>query len=102
MSITMKLFKDLEFSEHPIGGVKASMVFSNGFTISVVGGNGLYSTPKEPLLDPNEFSAFEVAIFNDSGDFVTNEFSKEANEVLGYQSRADINTLMLLVQSRGM
>jgi hypothetical protein len=102
-SITMKLFKDLEFNEHPMGGVMAKMVFSNGFTISVIAGEGPYSTPREALSDPNEFSAFEVAIFDDKGDFATQHFfPDETDDVMGWQGRDDINTLMLLVQSRGM
>lgn len=103
MSNTIKLFKDLQFDKHPIGGVKAKMGFSNGYTISVVAGNGLYSTPRKSLSDPNEFSEFEVAIFNKDGEFATTEFFPNHNDdVLGWQSRADINTLMLGLNGHGV
>lgn len=97
----MKVFKDLVFSANRTGGVNSRTDFDNGFSLSVVAGGIAYSTPREDNTDPDFFSAFEVAVFNNEGEF-TREFFPEDHhdDVMGWQSRADINTLMLLIQSK--
>ena len=97
----MKVFKDLVFHANRTGGVNSRMDFDNGFSISVIAGGIAYSTPREDNTDPDHFSAFEVAVFTPDGEF-TREFFPEDNDndVLGWQSRADINTIMLLIQSK--
>ena len=96
----MKVFKDLVFGER-FGGIGARMDFDNGFSISVVAGKTAYSTPREDNTDPDHFSKFEVAVFAPDGDF-TREFFPEdhGDDVMGWQSRADINTIMLLIQGK--
>ena len=97
----MKTFKDIEFFPSMGGNLKSSTKFDNGFEISVIAGQFAYSTPRENSLDPDFFSAFEVAIFNDKGEFVTQDFFQDINDdVMGWQSRADINTIMMVVQSK--
>ena len=97
----MKVFKDLVFHANRTGGVNSRMDFDNGFSISVIAGGIAYSTPREDNVDPDFFSAFEVAVFTPDGEF-TREFFPEDhdNDVLGWQSRADINTIMLQIQSK--
>ena len=97
----MKVFKDLVFSANRTGGVNSRTDFDNGFSLSVVAGGIAYSTPREDNTDPDFFSAFEVAVFNNEGEF-TREFFPEdhLDDVMGWQSRDDINTLMLLIQSK--
>ena len=100
----MKTFKDLEFKPRGFGGIHATMTFDNGNIISVVAGEGAYSSPREDNDDPEHFSQFEVAVLRPDNvgfrDFVTREFFPNLNDdVLGWQSRAEINTLMLLVQN---
>ena len=97
----MKVFKDLVFHANRTGGVNSRMDFDNGFSISVIAGGIAYSTPREVNQDPDFFSAFEVAVFTPDGEF-TREFFPEDhdNDVLGWQSRADINTIMLQIQSK--
>lgn len=97
----MKTFKDIEFFPSMGGNLKSNTKFDNGFEISVIAGQFAYSTPRENSLDPDFFSAFEVAIFNDEGEFVTQDFFQDINDdVMGWQSRADINTIMMVVQSK--
>ena len=99
----MKVFKDLEFkSRHSGWGIGATMEFDNGFEISVQAGPFNYSTPKEDLKSPDDFVSFEVAVFGPpNGDFVTKNFVPNHEEdVLGWQSRGQINALMLLIQSQ--
>ena len=97
----MKTFKDIKFFPSMGGNLKSSTKFDNGFEISVIAGQFAYSTPRENNLDPDFFDKFEVAIFNDEGKFVTQDFFQDINDdVMGWQSRADINTIMMVVQSK--
>lgn len=97
----MKVFKDLVFSANRTGGVNSRTDFDNGFSLSVIAGGIAYSTPREDNTDPDFFSEFEVAVFRPDGEF-TREFFPEDhdNDVMGWQTRADINTLMLQIQSK--
>ena len=97
----MKTFKDIQFHPSMGGNLKSTTKFDNGFEISVIAGEFAYSTPRKSSLDPNFFSEFEIAIFNDDGEFVTKDFLPGHNDdVLGWQNRGQINALMLLVQSK--
>ncbi len=96
----MKTFKDIRFHDSMGGNLKSTTKFDNGFEISVVAGEFAYSTPRKNNPDPDFFSAFEIAIFNDEGEFVTKDFLPGHNDdVLGWQDRGQINALMLLVQN---
>lgn len=97
----MQTFKNLEFKENGFGSLAANLKFDNEFTLSVVAGSVAYSTPRENNTDPDFFSAFEVAVFAPDGKFTREFFPQDHDDdVLGWQSRADINTLMLLIQSK--
>ena len=97
----MKVFKDLVFSANRTGGINSRTDFDNGFSLSVIAGGIAYSTPREGSTDPDFFSEFEVAVFNDRGEFTREFFSEDHNDdVLGWQTRADINTIMLQIQSK--
>ena len=96
----MVTFKDLEFKLRDFGGVGATHTFENGITISVQAGSGPYSTPREDLTSPDDFSSFEIGMWDANG-WVTMELIPGANEdVLGWQDRGEINTIMLLIQSK--
>ena len=97
-----KTFKDIQFFPAMGGRLKSLTKFDNGFEISVIAGEHTYSTPPENSLDPDFFSKFEVAVFDSDGYYFTREFFPEdhSDDVLGWQTRADINTLMLLIQSK--
>ena len=97
----MKVFNDLEFGERLGGGIGARLDFDNGFSISVIAGKFAYCTPREDNSDPDFFSDFEVAVFGPNGDWATRDFLPESkDDVLGWRSRAEINTLMLYIQSK--
>ena len=97
----MKVFKDLIFHSNRTGGINSRMDFDNGFSISVIAGGFAYSTPREDKDSPDDFDKFEVAIFNDEGEFVTSDFVLDLDDdVLGWQNRGQINALMLLIQSK--
>jgi hypothetical protein len=93
-------FKDLEF-EKTFGGVGATHTFNNGITISVQAGSGIYSTPKENLTSSDEYSSFEVAMWDEDREWVTRDFLFDYHDdVLGWQDRGQINALMLLIQNK--
>jgi len=96
----MKVFKDLVFEKRSTS-IGTRMNFDNGFSISVVAGKYAYSTPREDKDSPDDFEAFEVAVFAPDGEF-TREFFPEdhPDDVLGWQERGQINALMLLIQSK--
>jgi len=97
----MKTFKDIQFFPSMGGNLKSITKFDNGFELSVIAGEFAYSTPRENSLDPDFFSEFEIAIFNDEGEFVTQDFFPDAgDDVMGWQTRADINSIMMVIQSK--
>ena len=89
----MMTFKDLEF-EKTYNGVGAHHKFDNGITISVQAGECIYSTPKENLTSPNNYSSFEVAVWDESGKLVTQYFAKTDDAVVGWQTIDDINKII--------
>ena len=96
----MKTFKDLVFKEKIGGGIGAKMEFDNGFEISVIAGGFAYSTPREDKDSPDDFSDFEIAVFDPQGNWATKQFVPDLDDdVLGWQERGQINALMLLVQN---
>lgn len=98
----MKVFKDLVFKEGVFGGIGTSMKFDNGFKISVQAGSFAYSSPRRNSDSPDDFDMFEVAVFRPNGKFTREFFPKDHNDdVMGWQSRGQINALMLLVQNHG-
>jgi hypothetical protein len=95
----MKIFSDLVFKDRAHGGIGAHHKFDNGFEISVQAGSFNYSTPRENLKSPDDFTSFEIAVFGPNGDFVTKDFVLGLDDdVLGWQNRGQINDLMLSIQ----
>ena len=96
----MKTFKDLVFHKNGTGGINSRMDFDNGFSISVIAGGIAYSTPRENGTNPDDFVAFEVAVFSPNGDWATRElFPDHHDDVVGWQDRDQINALMLAIQN---
>ena len=92
-------FKDLKF-EKKYNGVGAHNKFVNGITISVQAGEGIYSTPRENLTSPNSYSSFEVALWDESGEWITQDFVKTDDVVVGWQTKDNIDAIMMAVQSK--
>lgn len=83
----MAQFKNLVFLSHPMNPTKAIMAkyrFDNGKEISIVAGEGLYSSGKSgvrtKVTSPEEVTQFEVMF---------------EGEVTGWVSRDDIDKIML-------
>jgi len=97
----MKIFSDLVFKDRAHGGIGAHHKFDNGFEISVQAGSFNYSTPRENLKSPDDFTSFEIAVLAPNGDWATKQFIPDHDDdVLGWQDRGQINALMLLIQSK--
>ena len=99
----MITFKDLKFKKKDIGGIGTNHSFDNGISISIQAGEFPYSTPRANLDSVDKYSSFEVAIFNEleGGRFATQDFVPDAgDDVLGWQDRGQINTLMLMIQNQ--
>ena len=94
----MAEFKNLLFKQHRSTkkGIQATMSLGNSKILSVVAGQGFYSNPGgvsecdwKDNPHPSQFSSFECAIINQSHDEVADEM-----DVLGWQSRDDINQII--------
>ena len=96
----MLIFKDLEFFK-TFSGVGATHTFDNGITISVQASQFNYSTPKEDLTSSDDFVSFEVAMWDEDGEWVTKDLVPDHDDdVLGWQDRDEINTLMNKIQTK--
>lgn len=88
-------FDDLDFQphRHHDGGVQARLDFGNGLEISVIaskdGKRGLYGSVEEDL--------YEVAIFDKNGMIPLSP----SDDVVGWQSPAQVSILMAKAQSEG-
>lgn len=92
-----KTFNDIKFKKHPNGdGIVGNLVI-NGNTLSVIAGSGFYCFPKKNFKSPDLFTAFEIAVWDQDGNFITDKFFDDDhdNGVRGWLSRDDINHLIL-------
>jgi|TARA_R110000803_G_scaffold113389_3_gene181742 hypothetical protein len=95
----MTQFKDLIFKDHTYM-INAHHVFDNDWEISVSAGNGIYCSPKKNLKNQESFSSFEIAIFNEKGEYATGEVLQIDNDVVGWQGREDINNIIEMIISQ--
>jgi GH25 family lysozyme M1 (1,4-beta-N-acetylmuramidase) len=86
-----KTFKDLIFKSHPSTrmGIQAVLSLNENIDLSVVAGEGFYSSTKKEAKgikhpDSNNFISFEVGIITDN----------KGIDVIGWQTREDINNII--------
>jgi hypothetical protein len=79
---------ELNFEKHPNWGsaTRATHMFPNGFGVSVIAGEGSYTSEDKP---------YELAVLDENG---INYTSGITDDVLGYLSEDDINELLLKVE----
>jgi len=98
--MSMISFNDIKFGPHPNGRGIQGILKVNGFTLSVVGGSGMYSTPREDLDSVDDFSSFEIAVFDSRWDWATQTFFPDNGDVVkGWVSRDEINELIGKLQN---
>lgn len=91
-----KTFNDLEFKKHPVTkkGIHASLELKPNVFISVVAGEGFYSTSRKGVraecTKVEDAASFEVAIIDENLPDDQQEW-----DVKGWQSRDDINKLII-------
>lgn len=89
----MKTFEDLEFKKHILNSIQATLEIKPNVFISVVAGEGMYSTSKDGVKaacnEVEDASTFEVAIIDES---LPDEEQKW--DVMGWQTREDINKIL--------
>ena len=83
----MKL-NDLDFNSHPtgIGGTQAKHTFPNGYSVSVITGSMFYTSNASP---------YEVAVLKDGKVCYSTDVT---DDVLGYQTAADVEDVMRRVE----
>ena len=94
----MKTFEDIEWKKHQLGPgfIQGLLMLDSGIELSIVAGSGMYSNSKAGVSKPvdimkiDEIVSFEVCIFNDDSFLEAMD-----DEVLGWQSREDINELII-------
>jgi len=87
-------FKDLEFKKHSVvEGIQATLEVKPNVFISVVAGNGMYSTGKTghraAVSKVEDVSTFEVGIIDENLDEENREW-----DVQGWQTREDIDNIL--------
>ena len=84
----MKKFEDISWKQHRLGKgfIQGLLMLNNGIELSVVAGPTMYSLPKDAGNSPDDFDKFEVAVIDPDGKFI--------GDVIGWQSRSDINKLI--------
>lgn len=97
MKNALKTFDDLNFTPHPHAkdmGVSASITLDNGYSFSIVanaeGGSLFYG---------NHPDTYEVAVFNQRGDFVP---LGVCDDVIGWQLPHQVTALMQQFQLDGI
>jgi len=86
---------DLKFKKQFHGGLGALLKTKSKVTISIQAGEGLYSVPRENDLELYSYTAFEVALLNTKGEFITPQFINcHGDTVAGFVTREVINNLI--------
>ena len=93
-------FNDIKFGTHPNGRGIQGKLKVNGFTLSVVAGSFMHSIPREDLNSPDDFSSFEIAVFDSNGDWATQTFFPDlGDDVKGWVDRDEITELIGKLQN---
>ena len=88
-------FDNIIFKPKDLGGFDSQTHFKNGHTLSVVCGGFAYCNPRKDLDSPDEYTSFEIAIWDDKHNWVTKRFFPDHHDdVVGWLSRDEINDLM--------
>ena len=92
-------FKDLKFKKHPSTkkGILASLEIELDIFMSVIAGEGYYSTSKKgvkaPVTNVKDVLSFEVGIINENLPDGEQQW-----DIFGWQTREDINNIIKEIQ----
>lgn len=93
----MKTFNDIKFGPHPLGGIQGKLII-NGITLSVVAGEGLYSSPRTNGTSPKDFVSFEIGVWDDNGWLTSQLVDTDGDDVKGWQTIDDINNVIKKIE----
>ena len=89
---SMKTFKDLEFTDHPmgdeVGGIMSRIHFENGYGASVI---------RTPFSYGGKIGLYEVGILDSDGE-VCYTTPITDNGVIGYLREEDVSEVMIRIQ----
>jgi len=86
---------DLNFNKQAHGGIGTTFNTRSKITISIQAGEFVYSDPRLNGYNADDYTYFEVAMFNAKGDYVTRQFLDCGDDqVAGWVSRDVINNLL--------
>ncbi len=97
----MKNFKNISWKLHSLDkkSIQGIIEFDNGLELSVIAGAKFYSSKiGDTLPHHSKFASFEVAVLDKDGEFITENFTDENNEVIGWQSREDIDVIISKIE----
>ena len=97
----MKNFKNIDWKLHSLDkkSIQGILEFDNGVELSVIAGAKFYSSRiGDAKPHHSKFASFEVAVLDEDGKFITEKFTDENNEVIGWQSREDIDTIISKIE----
>ena len=97
----MKNFKNIDWKLHSLDkkSIQGILEFDNGVELSVIAGAKFYSSRiGDDKPHHSKFASFEVAVLDKGGEFITGKFTNEDNEVIGWQSREDIDTIISKIE----
>ena len=97
----MKNFKNIDWKLHSLDkkSIQGILEFDNGVELSVIAGAKFYSSRiGDAKPHHSKFASFEVAVLDKDGEFITEKFTDENNEVIGWQSREDIDTIISKIE----
>ena len=87
----MKTFKDLEFTDHPmgaeVGGIMSRIHFDNGYGASIV---------QSPFSYGGKIGLYELAVLDDDGEICYT--TPITDDVLGYLREEDVSEVMIRIQ----
>jgi len=88
--------------EDVLGGFRSRTHFTNGLSLSVSAGSGIYCNPREDRSSINQYLTFEIAVFDADDNFITTTFFPDSHDdVVGWLSRDEINDLMDRISNHG-
>ena len=97
----MKNFKNIDWKLHSLDkkSIQGILEFDNELELSVIAGAKFYSSRiGDAKPHHSKFASFEVAVLDKDGEFITGKFTNEDNEVIGWQSREDIDTIISKIE----
>tara|TARA_Y100000389_G_scaffold24779_1_gene21484 strand:- start:595 stop:897 length:303 start_codon:yes stop_codon:yes gene_type:complete len=97
----MRNFKNISWKLHSLDkkSIQGIIEFDNGLELSVIAGAKFYSSKiGDTLPHHSKFASFEVAVVDEDGKFITEKFTDENNEVIGWQSREDIDAIISKIE----